>query len=48
MSKEVEEPTIEYISPVAGRALGEQPVPRFDLNKLRPFEVMFVDNKEYE
>jgi hypothetical protein len=40
--------TIEYISPVAGRSRGEQPVPRFDLEKLRPFEVMFVDNKDYE
>jgi hypothetical protein len=39
---------IEYISPVAGRSLGEQPVPRFDIDKLRPFEVMFVDNKDYE
>ena len=37
----------EYTSPAAGRALGEQPVPRYDLARLRPFEVMFVDNKEY-
>ena len=39
---------IRYISPVAGRALGAVPVPRFDLKKIRPFEVMFGDNKEYE
>ena len=25
-----------------------QKVPRFDLDKLRPFEVMFVDNKDYD
>ena len=31
----------------AGRRLGIQAVPRFDLCKLRPFEVMFVDNKDY-
>ena len=37
----------EYTAPTAGRALGEQPVPRYDLCKLRPFEVMFVDNKDY-
>ena len=39
---------IRYISPVAGRALGTIPVPRFDLSKLKPFQVMFVDNKDYE
>ena len=39
---------IEYTSPVAGRSLGLQPIPRFDIDKLRPFEVMFVDNKDYE
>ena len=39
---------IRYVSPVAGRALGAVPVPRFDLTKIRPFEVMFVDNKDYE
>ena len=38
---------IEYISPVIGRAMGQQPVPRFDLDKLRPFEAMFADNKDY-
>ena len=37
-----------YVSPVVGRALGAVPVPRFDLAKIRPFEVMFVDNKDYE
>ena len=46
---EPEEPLmdIEYISPVVGRALGEQPVPRFDLDILKPFEIMFADNKDY-
>ena len=39
---------IEYISPVAGRSLGIQPVPRFDLEKIRPFEVIFCDNKDYD
>lgn len=39
---------IEYMSPVTGRAMGIQPVPRFDLDKIRPFEVMFCDNKDYE
>ena len=39
---------LEYVAPVPGRALGTRHVPRFDLDKLRPFEVMFVDNKEYE
>ena len=37
-----------YLSPVAGRALGTMHVPRFDIDTLRPFEVMFVDNKDYE
>jgi hypothetical protein len=32
---------------VAGRELGTQPVPRYDLQVLRPFEIMFVDNKDY-
>ena len=27
---------IEYISPVAGRSMGQQPVPRFDIDQLRP------------
>ena len=39
---------IEYVSPVAGRSLGVQPVPRFDREKLRPFEVTFCDNKDYD
>lgn len=39
---------LHYVSPVAGRALGTQPVPRFDLDQLRPFEVMFCDNKDYD
>jgi site-specific DNA-cytosine methylase len=37
----------EYVSPVAGRRLGIQPVPRFDLEALKPYEVMFVDNKDF-
>lgn len=39
---------LEYTAPVAGRALGIQPVPRFDVSTLRPFEIMFADNKDYE
>ena len=38
---------LEYIAPVIGRELGEQDVPRFDLDKLRPFEAMFIDNKDF-
>ena len=38
---------MEYGAPVAGRRLGVQSVPRFALDKLRPFEAMFVDNKDY-
>ena len=32
---------------VAGRSVGTKTIPRFDLDALRPFEVMFVDNKDY-
>jgi len=42
---------VEYVAPVAGRSLGFQAVPqisRFDLETLRPFEIMFADNKDYE
>jgi hypothetical protein len=42
---------LEYTAPVAGRSLGIQPVPqlsRFELEALRPFEIMFADNKDYE
>ena len=39
---------IRYLPPVTGRALGTMTVPRFDIDALRPFEVMFVDNKDYE
>ena len=39
---------IDYIAPVVGRSLGTQHVPRYDIDKLRPFEVMFCDNKDYE
>ena len=38
---------LEYEAPVAGRRLGVQSVPRFQLYTLRPFEVMFVDNKDF-
>ena len=38
---------VQYTAAEAGRALGEQPVPRYDLSKLRPFEIMFADNKDY-
>ena len=31
----------------AGRRLGIQAVPRFVLYKVKPFEVMFADNKDY-
>ena len=37
----------EFKAPVAGRSLGFQSVPRFDVSALRPFEVVFVDNKDY-
>jgi hypothetical protein len=37
----------DYKAPVAGRQLGVQPVPRFQLYKLRKFEVMFADNKDF-
>ena len=36
-----------YLAPVAGRMMGVQNVPRFDIYKLRPFEVMFCDNKDF-
>ena len=39
---------MQYSAPVAGRSKGVQPVPRFDLEQLRPFEVMFADNKDYD
>ena len=44
---EQDEEELEYIAPSIGRELGEQNVPRFDLEKLRPFEAVFVDNKDY-
>lgn len=39
---------IEYVAPVAGRSLGIQSVPRVNLEQLRPFELMFCDNKDYD
>ena len=47
-ASEPDDDDYEYVAPVAGRALGIQPVPRFDVDKLRPFEVMFADNKQYD
>ena len=35
-----------YIAAVAGRQLGEQNVPRFDIDKLRPFQITVADNKD--
>ena len=32
---------------VPGRSVGHAPLPRFDRSKLRPYEVMFADNKDY-
>ena len=43
---EQDEEELEYIAPSIGRELGEQNVPRFDLEKLRPFEAVLVDNKD--
>ena len=37
----------EYTAELLGRRLGVQDVPRFDLEKLRPFEAVFIDNKDY-
>ena len=39
---------LDFKAPIAGRALGIQPVPRFDILVIRPFEVMFCDNKDYD
>ena len=38
---------IEYKAPVVGRTSEHKP-PRFDVSRLRPFEVMFADEKEYD
>ena len=38
---------LNYTAPTAGRQLGTGPVPRFELDTLRPFEIMFADNKDY-
>ena len=32
---------------MAGRQLGIQPIPRFELEAIRPFELLFVDNKDF-
>jgi hypothetical protein len=37
---------VEYVAETSGRSLGEQPIPRYVLSKIRPFEVMFADNKD--
>ena len=44
---EPEDDEFEYVAQTAGRELGEHGVPRFDLQKLRLFEAVFVDNKDY-
>ena len=44
MSAGSDVPQTQYRAAVAGRELGVQRVPRFDLQSLRPFEVMFADN----
>ena len=44
---ESDDDEFEYVAPVAGRELGTQNVPRFDLATLQPFEAMFVDNKDF-
>jgi site-specific DNA-cytosine methylase len=38
---------LDYTANTAGRQLGTADPPRFDIINLRPFEVMFVDNKGY-
>lgn len=47
LDEEVQYTEVEYAAPTAGRQLGIQSVPRFDLEAIRPFELMFVDNKDY-
>jgi hypothetical protein len=37
----------QYRADVAGRELGIQAVPRFDLKKLKLWEVCFIDNKDF-
>ena len=39
--------SLEYVAPVDGRQFGEQNVPKFDPDKLKPFEALIVDNKDY-
>ena len=39
---------MQYLSPMAGRVLGTMHVSRFDIDTLRPFEIMLVDNKDYK
>ena len=47
-AEDIDEEELDFNPATAGRDLGLQKVPRFDLEKLRPFEVMFVDNKDYD
>ena len=47
-AEDLDEEELEFNPATAGRDHGLQKVPRFDLDKLRPFEVMFVDNKDYD
>ena len=37
----------DYEAPVAGRLMGVQNMPRFDLYKIRPFEILFCANIDY-
>ena len=47
-AEDLDEEELDFNPAIAGRDHGLQKVPRFDLDKLRPFEVMFVDNKDYD
>ena len=47
-AEDIDEEELDFNPATAGRDRGLQKVPRFDLEKLRPFEVMFVDNKDYD
>ena len=39
------EGALEYEAPVAGRSLGVQPIPQFDIDQLRPFESCFATTR---
>ena len=51
-NEDYEDPDLAHVLPVieptfVGRRLGIQAGLRFDLYKMKPFEVMFADNKDY-